>query len=40
MANLQTKLAGSSEELNRFQNDNGVAVVRSIDLSREHLERL
>jgi len=40
MANLQDKLADSLAELKGLQNSDGLAVIRSSDLSRTHLERL
>jgi hypothetical protein len=40
MATLQEKLAYSLKELQKLQNENGFAVIKSADLSRTHLERL
>ena len=40
MANIQEKLADSLIELKKLQNKDGLAVVKSSDLSRTHLERL
>ncbi|MDR3274935.1 MAG: cell filamentation protein Fic, partial [Endomicrobium sp.] len=40
MASSQIKLAESLQKLKKFQNDNGVAVIRFTDLSRVHLKRL
>lgn len=40
MATIQERLADSLKELQKLQNDNGLAVVKSTDLSRVHLERL
>ena len=40
MANPAVKLAQSLEELKKLQNNNGVAVVRTKDISRTHLDRL
>jgi hypothetical protein len=40
MATLQEKLADSLKELQKLQNENGLAVIKSSDLSRMHLERL
>lgn len=40
MAAPSEKLAQSLYELKKFQNDNGIAVVRTEELSRTHLERL
>jgi Fic family protein len=40
MANVQEKLADSLMELQKLQNQNGLAIVRSSDLTRTHLERL
>ena len=40
MATLQERLADSLKELQRLQNENGLAVIKSSDLSRTHLERL
>lgn len=40
MAAPSEKLAQSLKELKKFQNKNGVAVVRTKDLSRTHLDRL
>ncbi len=40
MATIQERLADSLRELQKLQNENGLAVVKSSDLSRVHLERL
>lgn len=40
MANMQEKLAESLRELQKLQNPEGVAVIKSSDLSRTHLQRL
>ena len=40
MATIQERLADSLKELQKLQNENGLAVVRSSDISRVHLERL
>jgi hypothetical protein len=40
MTSLQLKLAECLQKLKEFQNSNGIAVVKSADLSRVHLERL
>ncbi len=40
MATLQQRLADSLSELQKRQNKNGLAVIKSSDLSRTHLERL
>ncbi len=40
MATLQERLAASLRELQKLQNENGFAVIRSSDLSRTHIERL
>lgn len=40
MATIQERLADSLKELQKQQNENGLAVVRSSDISRVHLERL
>lgn len=40
MATLQEKLADSLKEVQKLQNENGLAVIKSSDLSRTHLERL
>ena len=40
MATLQERLADSLKELQKLQNNNGLAIVRSSDLSRTHLRRL
>ena len=40
MATLQERLADSLKELQKLQNENGLAVIKSSDLSRTHLERL
>lgn len=40
MATLQERLADSLKELQKLQNENGLAVIKSADLSRTHLERL
>ena len=40
MATIQERLADSLKELQKLQNGNGLAVVKSSDLSRIHLERL
>jgi hypothetical protein len=40
MANPSEKLALSLEELKKFQNDQGIAVIKSSGLSRTHKERL
>ncbi len=40
MATVQEKLADSLKELQKLQNKNGLAVVKSSDLTRIHLERL
>jgi len=40
MATIQERLADSLMELQKLQNDNGLAVIQSSDLSRVHLERL
>lgn len=40
MATLQEKLADSLKELQKLQNENGLAVIKSSNLSRTHLERL
>jgi hypothetical protein len=40
MATIQERLADSLMELQKLQNGNGLAVVKSSDLSRVHLERL
>lgn len=40
MATIQERLADSLKELQKLQNRNGLAVVRSTDLSRVHLTRL
>ena len=40
MAKPAEKLAGSLELLSKFQNENGIAVIRSGDLSRSHKDRL
>jgi hypothetical protein len=40
MATLQERLANSLKELQKLQNWNGLAVIKSADLSRTHLERL
>ncbi len=40
MATIQEKLADSLKELQKLQNKNGLAVVKSSDLTRIHLERL
>ena len=40
MANIQEKLANSLLELKKLQTPDGLAVVKSSDLTRTHLERL
>jgi len=40
MATLQDRLADSLKELQKLQNENGLAVIKSADLSRTHLDRL
>ncbi|MFK8273916.1 Fic family protein [Capnocytophaga canimorsus] len=40
MATLKERLASSLKELQKLQNENGLAVVRAADLSRTHLTRL
>ena len=40
MATLQERLADSLKELQKLQNENGLAVIKSADLSRTHLDRL
>ena len=40
MATLQERLADSLKELQKLQNENGLAVIKSSELSRTHLERL
>jgi len=40
MATIQERLASSLKELQQLQNKNGLAVVKSSDLSRVHLDRL
>ena len=40
MANPAVKLAQSLEKLKKIQNYNGIALVRTEDLSRTHLDRL
>lgn len=40
MATLQEKLADSLKEVQKLQNENGLAVIKSSDLSRTNLERL
>jgi hypothetical protein len=40
MATPSENLARSLSELKRFQNEDGIAVIRSADLSRKHRERL
>lgn len=34
MATLQERLADSLKELNKLQNKNGIAIMKSIDISR------
>ncbi len=40
MATLQERLADSLQELQKLQNENGLAVIKSTDLSKTHLRRL
>jgi hypothetical protein len=40
MATIQERLASSLKELQRLQNKNGLAVIKSSDMSRVHLDRL
>ncbi len=40
MATAQENLANSLKELQKFQNEKGIAVVKSSDISRSHLTRL
>jgi hypothetical protein len=40
MATIQERLADSLKELQKLQNENGLAIVRSSDISRVHLGRL
>lgn len=40
MATMQENLANSLKELQKFQNDKGIAIIKSADISRVHLSRL